>query len=393
MNSILFIGFLFLSSCATNSSSEKQEPEDVAMERSTPNQIERNKIDGSAKHGPIALEHGEKIEWQKFFEPQPDSKQKSKLEERVTHYQGKKNTEDLLKAGRIYMSLGLVREAESLFKQGLRKNPDHIPTLLDLSQLYIRRQQTQNAFDYLAQTRASLDKLENPPKDEAFRYKYVLALAYLQRGEREKGQQILSDLIALEKSFIPGYAALAGSYLATGRIKVAEFIAKRGIDSGKDDPSLLNILGVIENQKGNDSRARQYFDDAIVKNSDFVPALVNRANLNIKRLEFMPAEADLNKCITIDPENVEALIALGIVQKKTGRIKAAKSTFERAIDANPESGIARFNLGSLYFEELGDRGEALRLFNEVLQVKLVDQTTRNLAMKKVAEIQGRKSKN
>lgn len=386
----LFFTVIFsalVASCAT-SSPPNREPADVSIERMPQEKIAQKQVSGR-KNGPIMLSHGENLAWQKFFTTPPDPRQKSELEKALKAYDGKKTTEALLKRGRTMVSLGRLKEAEAVFQEGLRLDPRHLPLILDLAQVFLRQHKTQEAMGFLGQAHGVLSQLENPPKDEAFRYKYVLALAHLQRGERDKGQSMLSDLIAIEKGFTPGYAALAGSYLAMGRFKVAEFIAKRGIDRGKDDPGLLNILGVVENQRGNEARARQYFDDALEKNPNFVPALVNRASSNIKRMEYMPAELDLEKSISIEPENVEALIALGVVQKKMGRMKAAKTSFERAIDANPESGVARYNLANLYMDELGDSGEALRLYHEVTQVRDVDAKTRQMAIQRIEGLQGR----
>ena len=52
-------------------------------------------------------------------------------------------------------------------------------------------------------------------------------MGYIERGDRAKGHKVLSDLISVEKSFIPAYVSLATSYIRGGKASVAEFVVRR----------------------------------------------------------------------------------------------------------------------------------------------------------------------
>ena len=211
------------------------------------------------------------------------------------------------------------------------------------------------------------------------KYRYTLALAFIGRGERDKGHRILSDLIGLDKTFTPAYASLASSYLAIGRASVAEFVLKRGLDRVQDNASLMNLMGVIAQQARQSEAARGWFDKALSIAPNYAPALVNRAVLSAANLEFAAAEEDLLQALKADPQQVDALVALGVVQKRQGNISGAKASFSKAVDSDPDNAYGRYNLAALLADDLKKPNEALRLFHEVLQTPAANSELKELA--------------
>ena len=197
---------------------------------------------------------------------------------------------------------------------------------------------------------------------------------------------VLSDLIGINKTFAPGYAALVSSYMNMGKDGVAEFIAKRGLDRGNDDPMLMNILGVLAERKNEGVAARSWYNKAIEAAPTFSPALVNRANLAIKELEFGPAEEDLLRALMYSPTSVDAQVALAIVFRRTGRTNLAKDSLTKTLEQDPDSAIARFNLGVLMMVDLNQSATATRLFNEVLQISGSHAELRDQAKNHLAEL-------
>ena len=320
------------------------------------------------------------IEWQKFFKAPPTAKERTLLQQKLGAWKDAGTSASLLEKARNHSALGQIAAAETTYRELLRRDGDHGDGALELAQLYLRRNQLERCFELLEQVHAHIDRAEATPREFLFRYKYTLGLAHVARNERPKGHRILSDLIAVDPAFTPGYAALATSYLAINKLAVAEFITRRGMDLGGDDPALFNLMGVMFERKGNTPEARRWFDKALAASDSFAPALVNRAKLAIDRREYEASEADLGKALAIAPAHVEALILTGIVQKRTGRYDAAKHSFGRAIEVNPESAHARYNLGLLLFEHFQEPTTALRLFHEVLQTK--DENTEIKALAK-----------
>lgn len=315
------------------------------------------------------LSESDRDAWKDFFKPAPSADERSMLEKKVATWKNSSSPDELVKRGQNQSALGLYAAAEASFRECLRLKPDNIDAALELAILYLRRKNLPGTFEMLSQVKDGIYSQQKASGALAFRYRYVLALALIERGDREKGHRVLSDLIGLNKEFAPGYAALASSYLNMGKDSVAEFIAKRGLDRGKDDAALMSILGVIAEKRNEPLQARSWYNKALEISPTYAAALVNRANLAILESEYGPAEEDLQKAISVAPNSVEAFVALGIVQRKTGRYTAARDNFNKALEVDPDSAIARYNLGVLSMADLNQPAEAMRLFTEVLQIK------------------------
>jgi tetratricopeptide (TPR) repeat protein len=307
------------------------------------------------------------ISWQQFFKTPPTVDDRKIIEQELTKPASTSSSAELIKRGRNEVALGRFVKAEASFREAIRIDEDSLECQLELAMLYLRRQDLTRAFEFLSQLRESLATQENPDPSFVFRYRYTLAVGLISRGDRDQGHRVLSELISLDKSFTPGYAALASSYLAMGKYRIAEFIAKRGIDRGKDDPALYNVLGVVAEHAGQLESAEEWYNRAFTVAPTFAPALVNRAGVHIKRFEYDAAEEDLIRALMYQPHNVDGLISLSIVHRRAGKFAAARSALTKALDIDPENALARFNLAVLLADDLAKPNEAIRLLSEVIQ--------------------------
>lgn len=355
--SILALG-LGLSAC---SSSDKKSGDDldVTMEDGGP--------------GPAITDGGKALpatavtNWQGFFKAPPSQKERSLLEQRLSTWQDKETAENLVAKGRTELALGRLAAAETSLRKALRLKDDSAEAQLELAALYLRKRDMAMAFELLSQVKDSIATNEAVGQPFVFRYRYTLALAYIARGDRDKGHKVLSDLIGIDKTFAPAYTSLASSYLDLGKDSVAEFVVRRGLDRVKDHAGLQNLMGVISRKSRQLDAARTWFDKALVADPHFAPALVNRAMLSATNLEYGAAEEDLLTALVQDPQNSDALVCLGIVQRRQGNFTGAKASLSKAVDVDPDNAFARFNLGMLLSEDLKRPNEALRLFHEVTQ--------------------------
>ncbi len=334
---------------------------------------------------PMGVTQGGKVpadavmNWQSFFKAPPSAKDRSLLELKLAAWTDTTNPKDLLAKARGELVLGKVGAAETSFRKLLRLDPSNLEAALELASLYLKKKDVVNAFEFLAQVKDGLATSDKASHSFLVKYRYTLALAYIARDDRDKGHKVLSDLIGVDKGFSPAYVALATSYLAIGKDSVAEFVVRRGLDRSKDDPRLLNLMGLVLQRKRLFDEARMWYDKAVKGDPGFVPALVNRATLAAQNFELPAAEADLMAALSRDPLHVDALIALGIVQKKQGNAQGAKASFTRAVDTDPDNPYARFNLAVLLADDLKKPDEALRLFHEVLQTNLPAGDLKDLA--------------
>ncbi len=317
--------------------------------------------------------------WQAFFKAPPSQKEKNILEQKLDKWQDGETPAQLIEKGRAEIAVGRLGNAETSFRKALRLKGDDLDAQLELASLYLRKNDTANAFDLLEQTKEGIDTSDKVSQSFIFRYRYILALGYIARGDREKGHKVLSDLIGVERTFGPAYVSLASSYLSVGKESVAEFVIRRGLDRVKDSAALMNLMGVISQKAKQFEAARSWYDKALAASPNYAPALVNRATLSTLTLEYGAAEEDLLQALVVDARNVDALVALGIVQRRQGNFNGARSSFSKAVDVDPDNAYARFNLGVLLADDLKKPNEAVRLFHEVIQTTSQGSELRELA--------------
>ena len=324
--------------------------------------------------------------WQKFFKGAPNAKERPQLQAAITQLSGASSVPDLMKRGRNEFSLGLLAAAESTFRQALRKDAKNIDALIEMAATLQRQKRTTAALDTLAEARTLLSAQERPDSSVIFRYRYTLAMTYLSNDDRTRAHAILSDLIGKDRTFLPGYAALAFSYLKDGKDSVAKFIVEQALDRGGEHPALYNILGILAERQGKSAVAKDQYNRALSLSDSYSPALVNRGNLYLTARELSMAEADYKRALDADPANADAMIGLGVTQRQTGRYTAARGTFERVLDIDADNPQARFNLALLMRENIKDEGQALRYFNEVTQSERANQTLKATARAAIEEI-------
>jgi tetratricopeptide (TPR) repeat protein len=381
MRMTFFLLAIFIQSCSTQQGlSNKHDQMDI-VESSSQRKSTKNIADPNRPIGPDAV-----FNWQKFFKGAPPTKDRLGIASSVQKSESVTSPEELILRGRNEFSLGLIARSESSFRQALRKDPKNIDAMIELAATLQRQRKIQSTFEVLANARSQLNQLEAPDEAQIFRYRYTLAMAHLANDERDKAHPILSDLVGKDRTFLPGYAALAFSYLKDDKDTVAKFIVDQAIDRGGDHPSLYNILGLLAERQGDPSIAKAHYNRALALSDAYAPALVNRANLYVISNELAMAETDYKQALEADPVNIDALIGLAAVLRRTGRHNAAKEKLLRVMDIDAENPNARFNLAILMRDNLKDEGLALRYYNEVTQSDRASQRLKEMARASIEEI-------
>ncbi len=345
----------------------------------TPKPIKIEKVEPGSFVGsdPAALESAKIFEWQRYYKNPPSSTDKAEMATQIQTDGKSSSISAQLRAARNALALGDRNRSKNLYTDVLKRDSENLDAQLEMTHIYLGENDSQRAFDYLTSVKSILDKTERPDKDYTIRYRYALALAYLKGKTRADGHKILTDLIEAEPSFTLAYATLAQSYLENGKVELAEFIIKRGLDQDTNDPRLMNQLGIMHLKAGRTTEAKDWIQKALDKDPSFVPALVNRAQLAMQRREFVLAENDLKKACELEPLNPDAYITRGILYRQMGKVTAAKSSLEHAMEISPLNSYARFQLAGLLQDEFKDKTAALQLYYDVLQSS--DVELRNLA--------------
>jgi tetratricopeptide (TPR) repeat protein len=158
---------------------------------------------------------------------------------------------------------------------------------------------------------------------------------------------------------------------------------------------LLYNLGVVFGERGDNSKAADYYQRAIGFNPDYTAAIINLANLYQRQGNYLQSAALYQKAISLDPRDpdvwvdlgnlylqlaltqearsayenaialksndVEAIIGLGAIFQRSGDFAGAEQAYRRAIAVDPTQASAYCDLGALFLQEgnLSAAGEEL----------------------------------
>ena len=284
------------------------------------------------------------------------------------------------------MAIGRIHDGETSLREAVRLQPSNLDAWIELAAVYARSRESGKLFEVLGEVNDMVSGMSEVSPAIMLRYRFLLAQGYFMTGRVEDGRNILSDMIARNSDFTPAYVALADSFFRDGKDTVAEFVVKRAMDRGKEDPALENLLGAIAVSRKDSKTAMSHFNRAIEMSPGYCQALVNRANLLVRENDLSAAEEDLNRAVAVDPANADALVARGIVLRKTGRADLARASFERVLETDPVNVAARFNLAVLNALDLNRPAVALRLFEEVVSMSQASPAMRASAERHVADL-------
>ena len=133
------------------------------------------------------------------------------------------------------------------------------------------------------------------------------------------------------------------------------------------DPTVYNILGVINARTGQAEVALACYDRALSIKPDFAEVYNNRGNLLSRLGRNAEAIASFRQALQIKPEYAEAHNSLGVALYDAGEIDEAVASYREALRVRSSYAEAQNNLGNA-LADLGQPEVALASFNAALQL-------------------------
>lgn len=166
-------------------------------------------------------------------------------------------------------------------------------------------------------------------------------------------QKVIRDTRAIlieDPANLDAYYALAMANLSLGRTELADYILKQANDREPNRADMLYGLGLVAMEVGDREEARRDFQKAVAINPSYPEAKVALSELQLRKMEYQ-AVVDALEPVTKDiPSYVDAWVNYGSGLKGTGKSADAKKAFEKALELDPRSEKATFNIGILYLD-------------------------------------------
>jgi len=191
-----------------------------------------------------------------------------------------------------------------------------------------------------------------------------LALSHLAQGASDKAVSDLEAAVDLNTD-----SQQAGIILALVRLRKGEFdeaikAAQKLEKALPKNPLPLNLLGAANLGKGNFAEARKSFERALEVKSDFHPARMNLAQLDLRENKVDAAIAHYETIVKQDPKNLGAMMALAEVAARQGRNDDVLSWLQKAGDANPKNTAPKLRL-IRHYEQIRDQRRAVAVAREL----------------------------
>ncbi len=108
--------------------------------------------------------------------------------------------------------------------------------------------------------------------------------------------------------------------------------------------------------------------EAVRQDPKNVNAWMNLGNILMDTSRFQEAIDAYQKALELDPKNVDVMVDMGTCYKNIGKPDRAAEEFRKAIKINPGHLYAHRNLGVVLANDIGDKKQAIKEFEEYLRL-------------------------
>ena len=311
----------------------------------------------------------------------------------------------LILQAQIAVFSGDLNKAKALLKEASVKYPDNSKINKIYAQVLIKAEDYEEAIEVYQNIRSA------DPKD--IESQFALGLIYMQLEQDERAEDIFKKLLEqpewqYQASFYLGKIeekrdhtknallwfdkVTEGPFVFDASISAISLLAKdKQFNEANSRLSLLQskfpkqklrlllVQAELYSQQKQYEKAFNLLTDALVDFPDQKELLYTRALMAERVNKPEIAEADLKKILAIDPDNVEALNALGYtLLNNPGRYVEAEKYLQRALRLEPDAAVIIDSYGWLQFK-LGNKEKALEYLQKAYEKQQENEIAAHLA--------------
>lgn len=276
--------------------------------------------------------------------------------------------------GAINYALGQYEQAVSNLQRYLEAVPNNDRARKLLGATLVRQREPQRAIDVLEPI------VKDDTKDAQLLT--LLGSAYMQVGKFNEGtayfnraSEAAPDVAYIKMQQALGSLALGESGAAVGQLESAVNLdpearqatvllalvklrnrdfdgaleaAKKLQANSPDNPLAENLIGAAQLGKGDAKAARETFEAALQKKSDFFPARMNLAQLDLQEKKVEDAKKQYQTILEQDSKHMGAMLALANIAAQEEKADEVVDWLKRAAEANPTSLTPQLRLIQFY---------------------------------------------
>jgi tetratricopeptide (TPR) repeat protein len=258
-----------------------------------------------------------------------------------------------------YHRKGDLKQAESLYKKILRKQPDNPDILHMLGVVFYQLADYDSAISCIRKA------LQFRPSDLASAYGN-LGLALQGKGLLDEAVTCYQRALEFKPSFAEAHCNLGLALQGKGLLAEAIESYQKAIEFKPSFAEAHCNLGYALQEKGQPDEAAAYFLKAIEMNPYLTKAYYNLGITLQKKGRMDEAIAYYQKAIEFDPFSAEAYCNLGAAVLEKGQFDRVITYCRKAIELDPCSAQAYCNLGAAVLEK-GRTDEAIASYQKAIE--------------------------
>jgi tetratricopeptide (TPR) repeat protein len=261
-------------------------------------------------------------------------------------------------AATIALRRGRLEDAARWANSSLSLRPDHSPTLVVAARVA-------RAAGNLAQARTWLETAGRlaPDRPESA---FLTGVILIEAGD-EKARSVLEDLLMHFPNFVEGWREIAEALRKAGHAKTAVLAFARAAESSAD-PVDHARLGAALQAIERPVEACVAFRRALEAAPDLAEARAALGTCLRQTGELQLARAELERAVTLRPNDGRAWFALGLVCEDLRDTPGAVHAYRRSIEAEPDVPEVHVNLG-LNLQNAGDLDAAMDSYRHAMRLR------------------------
>lgn len=269
--------------------------------------------------------------------------------------------EAYVELGRYYGLMGEPELARATFERWTSANPEDADVLIEAGLTLFDAGEYADALGFFESAAEAAGSEEQ--RSAALTYR---ANALDMLGRYEEAVAGYEGVISQNPSWWEAHANLGICHDRNGEREKAEAAFRRGLEECPGSPELRDELAahyLAENR--NLKEALALSEEAVALGRDEVRHLYTLGEVRAALHDDAGAEEAYRAVLTLDPEDPEARVELGLIYERRGRISEAEEQFMEALKRDPNNPRALHSYAGLYYSA-GDEAMAERLLERAL---------------------------
>jgi len=263
-----------------------------------------------------------------------------------------------------YLDEGLENQAVEEYKKALEMDRRFVPAYLALADIYYRRESPEEAWDLVQKVEALIP--DNPDikdlkKQASYGYFLEAGVKAFEEGDRLKARSLFDQALASGPDSAQLHYLIALTFDEQQDFYRIEDFLKKAIDLDPKFYLARNFLGDIYSGRGDFQAAIEQYQASldIHRDDPFILNNLGLAYMNLQR--YGSAIPSLERALALDPKNVEFLHNLATVYRDYGMLDEATEGFIKIIQLKPDDPNVYNDLGDIYRKQ-GRNKEALEQY-------------------------------